>query len=103
MNPRSSNYGSRARDCLTAKLFVVPASAGIVRSFPAKAGTTNTHDLLIERLNGQSLIFSLGNFDQVEAELSLNRSVNGVEFLSEDDFVEFRNHLSLRELAKAAA
>ena len=54
-------------------------------------------------LTNFSLLRPAGDFQQVVAELSLNRTVNDVHFVVENDFVEFRNHLPLSEFSEIAA
>lgn len=46
---------------------------------------------------------ALGDFDEVEAELGLDRAVDDVDGFVEDDLIELRDHLALAEFAEFAA
>jgi hypothetical protein len=49
------------------------------------------------------LIRPAGYFNQVVAELGLYRAVDFCDLCTEDDFVEFRDHLALRKFAQVTA
>ena len=46
------------------------------------------------------LLASAGDFNQVESELGLNRTMDFTNFIAEDDFIKFRNHLTRRKFSQ---
>lgn len=48
------------------------------------------------------LFRSAGDFQQVVSELSFDRAVDDIQFVIEDNLVEFWNHLALTEFSEVA-